>query len=503
MVIGKQGDVAALFATQVKTVPPYSLFTPKIPPYEHQKKAASEAYENLCKHGFHALFMEMGTGKTKTTLDVWAGLVSEGRSDGLVVVAPKALLSTWKDEEIPKHFPFDVKIHAWNGKSTKKSDLDFYTALNFEGPAVLIINVESFQVVPEAMRDRFKAFAEKRKCLMIVDESSFIKSHDAKRSKNIKAAGKLVYGRMILTGTEITKGPLDLFMQFEFLKPGFWGVNNFFFFRSRYAELVDQYAPGGRTFKKVVGYKRLNELIGRISPYVSRALKKDCLDLPPKVYMDIRVELSPVQRKVYDQLKSSLAAMIGAKILTVPNSIALFTKFRQIPGGMIKIEGENEVIDSRPPKLEALLADLSDTSEQAIIWASFTHEIKMIVDHLSEIAPTVAFYGEEPQELRDRNKKMFQSGEAQFIVINPQCGAFGLNLQNAHIQYFYSRSLRPADNWQAEDRTHRSGQKDTCIYKSIIAIDTVDERIDELLKNRTDIREQLQSMKVQDFIKLV
>jgi SNF2 family DNA or RNA helicase len=483
----------------------YQIISPKFPPYDHQIKAVNEATTNFMEQGFHALFMEMGTGKTKTTIDSWMALVTLKMSDGLVICAPKAILSVWAEEELPKHCTLGYVLYQWDGRKSMRAQKEFEAVLMSKKPAVFLVNTESFQTCPETMRTRVRAFLKQRSCLMAVDESSYIKSADANRTKNISLAGALAKFRTILTGTEITNSPLDLYSQMEFLKKGFFGVKSFFMFRQHYAILVDQYGAGGRTFKKVVGFQRVNELMDKVNPHASRALKKDCLDLPPKIYQNINVEMSEPIQTAYMQLKKHLATLIDDKVLTVPNKIALFTKFRQITGGAVKIEDEVQIIDARPPKLQALLADLSDTDEQAVIWAAFTQEIELIAYTLEAegFGHAVRFYGQESQETRDEAKREFQSGKARFIVINPQCGAFGLNLQQCHLMYFYSRSLRPADNWQGEDRIHRSGQDTACVYKALITKGTVDERIEALLTAKTDIRTQFQDMTIADMYNMV
>jgi len=470
-------------------------------PYEHQKRAISQAIDNLQRHGFHALFMEMGTGKTKTTIDTFLSIPTFYNS--LLIIAPKAICSVWIDDELPKHMNVPYAIATWDGRTTKKSEEEFGRIIESEEKSIYVVNVEAFQSLPEAMRNRVRTFLQKRLVLMVIDESSYIKTYNAKRSKNILLAGKLAKGRMILSGTEITNTPLDLYMQFEFLHPGFWNVKSYFLFRARYALLEDAYGPGGRTFKKVVGFQRMQELMDRISPYCSRALKKDCLDLPEKIHVKIHVELSDSQRRIYKELKEQLMALIEESVLTVPNKVALFTKFRQITGGAINVKGESKIIDDSPPKLQMLLAELQDTDEQAIITAAFTHEIKMLVRELSKLAPTVAFFGDNVVE-RDIGKRLFMEGKVRFMVLNPQAGAFGLNLQDhCHLQYSYSRVLSPSQNWQMEDRIHRPGQKEVCVYKTLITKGTVDERIEELLAAKTDIRAKFQDMTIEDIFNLV
>ena len=480
----------------------YEVISPRLAPYAHQRRNMNELVEGLKNYGFHALFMEMGTGKTKTTLDAWQVLLASGCYDGLLVVAPKAIVSVWADEEIPRHVVTGYALVRWDGRTSAKSSREFEEVLRSPLPAIMIVNTESFQTVPDMMRTRVRAFLTVRKCLMAVDESSYIKSPDAKRSKNIRAAGMLAKARTILTGTEITNSPLDLYMQFEFLKPGFWNMKNYFIFRARYAILEEAYGAGQRTFKKVVGFQRVNELLDKVAPYASRALKRDCLDLPEKMYMNIYVELSEPQRQAYKQLKDFLATLVGGKVLTVPNKIALFTKFRQIPGGAINVEGSSEIVDDNPPKLQALIADLQDTDEQAIFWAAFTHEILMLEKALSELGTTTVFYGDNVKT-RDEGMRAFQEGKIRFFIGNPAAGAFGLNLQNCHLQYNYSRVLSPEKNWQAEARTDRPGQRHVCVYKSLVARNTVDERIEELLAQKTDIRTKIQDMKIEDIINLV
>jgi SNF2 family DNA or RNA helicase len=181
-------------------------------------------------------------------------------------------------------------------------------------------------------------------------------------------------------------------------------------------------------------------------------------------------------------------------LVSVENKVSLFTKFRQISGGTIKAEGVHLVLEEKPEKLEALLADIATHTDQAIIWAAFTHEILLLARELEKHGGVVLFYGGVDQEQREENVRIFQAGKARFFVANPGSAAFGLNLQNAHLQYVYSRHLSPAVNWQAEDRTHRAGQRSVCVYKTLVARGTVDEGIEVMLAKKTDLREAFRSM---------
>jgi SNF2 family DNA or RNA helicase len=481
--------VISLFSGQEEDA--YSKISPMLPPYEHQRRAVNEAYVNLKRHGFHALFMEMGTGKTKTTIDTWMAGVKDGLFDAMLIVAPKTLLSTWSDEEIPKHLSIPYEVLVWDGKKSPKSEAVFSTFLASSRPVIYIVNVEAFQSLNETLRGRVSQLLRKRDVLMVVDESSYIKGHDAKRSKNIVLAGKLAEGRLILTGTEISKSPLDMYMQFEFLFPGLWGVKSYFMFRARYAILEDAYGAGGRSFKKIVGYQKLNEMMDTVGPFITRAMKKDCLDMPDKVRVKIKVGITPTQNGIYQQLKRDLATLLDSgDLITIPNKISLFTKFRQIVGGTLKVDGEYQIIEPRPEKLVALLDDLEDTDEQAIIWCAFRGEVQMIMKALERLGTAVTFDGSTSIEQRNKDKLAFQSGQARFFVGNMKAGSFGLNLQNCHLQYFYSRDTSPQANWQAEDRSHRPGQKNAMTIVHIKG-SPVEERLYGMLRGNIENHEKI------------
>lgn len=468
-------------------------------PYQHQRDGVNKAVVLLKRDGFSALLCDMGTGKTKMTLDTFTAMAE---ADLLLIICPKPLMGVWMDE-IPKHSRLPFSIYRWKSGASKADDRLFATFEAHDGPKAAIFNIEAFQVPNRKLIERMRDIRNMGRVLMAVDESSYIKEPSAKRTKNIISLGARADYRMILTGTEVVNSPLDLYAQFEFLKPGFWGVRSYFQFRMNYAVLEDAYGAGGRTFKKVVGFRDVDKLASRIAPYIFRARKDECLDLPEKVRSVIHVELTEKQKRYYKELQRHLATVLeSGEVVTVENKVSLFTKFRQISGGTIKSGDEHIVLEDVPEKMDALLADIESHGEQAIIWAAFTHEIELISRSLSKVAPTVTFYGEVSQDSREANVKAFQNGEARFFVANPSSAGFGLNLQNAHIQYVYSRHLSPAVNWQAEDRTHRAGQKNVCIYKTIVARGTVDEAIEEMLAAKTDLREAFRSMNNEAMLKL-
>ena len=274
-------------------------------PYQHQRDVVNKAVELLSRGGFAALFCDMGTGKTKMTLDTFAAME---QADVLLVVCPKPLMGVWMDE-IPKHSRLPFSIYRWKSGASKADDRAFSGFVSTGAPAAAIFNIEAFQVPNRKLIERMRDIRNMGRVLMVVDESSYCKDVKAKRTKNIISLGARADYRMILTGTEVVNSPLDLYAQFEFLKTGFWGVRSYFQFRMNYAILQDAYGAGGRTFKKVVGFRDVDKLANQIAPYIFRARKDECLDLPEKVRSVIHVALTEKQKRYYKELQKHLATL--------------------------------------------------------------------------------------------------------------------------------------------------------------------------------------------------
>jgi len=259
-------------------------FVFKTEPYEHQLTAL----EKSCDKRQYAYFMEMGTGKSKVLVDNVTHLYAKGKINAVLIIAPKGVYRNWAKREIPIHMPdfIERQIYLWTpGESAKvmkeKEDLIKPSSeIKF-----LVMNVEALST-PKGVKFAWK-FISNHDTLMAVDESTTIKNPTAKRTKNIVKLGKYCYYRRILTGSPVTRSPLDIYTQCQFLDPALLGFSSYYSFRNRYALLVDRSA-GGRSFKQVVGFQNLEELNGLMQPFSYRVLKEDCLDLPDKVILDER-----------------------------------------------------------------------------------------------------------------------------------------------------------------------------------------------------------------------
>jgi len=466
---------------------PYTL-----PPYQHQRDAINQTVDRLHRYGGAALFVDMGLGKSAIAIHV-ARVLKVKR---LLVVCPKGIVPVWKDE-IAKHVPVPPTVIVWDAsKSTTKTWQTQFRAL--PPVAIGIMNVEAFQS-PNQRADRFVSAFSGGMC--IVDESTSIKSPKAARTKKLLKAALSFQYRVIMTGTEITNTILDLYTQFEFIVPGMWRVN-YFLFRARYAVMKEIPVAGGRTVKIVVGFRLVDELLEKVRPYIYRARKEDCFDLPEKVYAVIPVELNKEQKAVYADLKKNLIAEYNGTEITVTLALTLLLRFHQVTGGYFPESHEQIGMN---PKIEALLNDLSETSEKAIIWCTYKAEVAGVRDALRKSYgddAVVTYTGDENTSEREQAIAAFKT-TARFFVANPQVAGYGLNLQFCTLQYFYSRNRRMDMNKQAEDRSHRIGTIGTCVYKTLLVRGTVDEAIHKSIQKKQTLLAGIQTMDIETIRKII
>ena len=456
-------------------------------PYAHQLTALEKSWDKQ----EYALFCEMGTGKSKILIDNFAMLYDKGEIDGVLVVAPKGVYKNWQRKEIPEHLPEHIvaDIVVWSPNHTKKQLEHLEIALkDDDNLKVLIMNVEAFSTQKGV--DFAKQFLRKRNVFMAVDESTTIKNRAAKRTKNIVNTGGLAKYRRIATGSPITKTPMDLYSQCDFLDPHLLGFGSFFSFQARYCKMWRR-SVGTHSFNQVVGYQNLEELTSNLDRFSYRILKKDCLDLPEKVYIKRVVELTPEQRRVYDQLKTIALAVLEQGVVTAANALTQILRLQQVCSGFLKTDdGKMETLPSN--KLSELMEALEEVDGKVIIWANYTHDIESICKAIREEYgwdSVRTYYGETKAEDRQQIVTDFQdpNNPLRFFVGQPRTGGYGLTLTEAKTVIYYSNSYDLEVRLQSEDRAHRIGQKNNVTYIDIVTEGTVDEKILSALRDKIDI----------------
>ena len=478
----------------------------KTKPFDHQLEALKKSWAAKT----YAYFMEMGTGKSKVLVDNIAMLYDRGAIRGAVIVAPKGVYKNWHDIEFPVHMPDHIQYSKilWEPSNTKKKKLELDTL--FDGKEelkILIVNVEAFST--KKGLDFTNSFLNIfiGKSLIGIDESTTIKNPTAKRTKSILKIGNLASYRRILTGSPVTKSPLDLYSQCEFLDVWQLGHPSFYSFRARYAKMITRNF-GGRQVQIVDprdSYRRLDELSEKLKSFSYRVLKEDCLDLPPKVFTKRIVELSPEQKSIYAQLKQvAMAFTDKGKIMSTVNVMTQLMRLHQVTCGTFKAD-DGTVTNLENNRVQSLMDCLEETEGKVIIWATYREDIKKIVAALKKAygeASTVEYHGGVDAKVRQGHIAQFQDvkGPTRYFVGNPQTGGYGITLTAANTVIYFSNSYDLEKRLQSEDRAHRIGQTGSVLYIDLVAEGTIDEKIVEALKAKVNIANEIMGEDLKDWI---
>jgi|TARA_R100000479_G_C6391324_1_gene205276 SNF2 family DNA or RNA helicase len=452
----------------------------KTQPFEHQRKALSEGAN---KQNF-AYLMEMGTGKTKVCIDNIAHLWLQNKISLALVVAPNSVYQNWKTE-IEKHCPVDTTVHVYKIDKNKNFKPKA-GSLNF-----LLMNVEAFSHKSGFDFINPIIYAWRERMCMVVDESTTIKNRKAKRTKTIIEVGQEVAYKRILTGSPVTKSPLDLFSQCQFLDKNILGTDNFFVFRARHCAMKHIPLPGRNVqIPLITHFMNLDDLERRLKQHSYRVKKEECLTLPDKIYQKRLVQLKGEQLSVYGALKQDARALFQDQEVSYNNKLTEIIKLTQVCNGFLKSD-DGKITDLGNAKLQELLNILDELDGKAIIWADYIHNIKQIKEKLDKTygeGSNVFIYGDVSIEDRQKAIKDFQtSDEVRFIVGNPTVGGYGLNLTKASTVIYFSNNFNLETRLQSEDRAHRIGQEKNVTYIDIIAEKTIDEFILKLLNKKLKI----------------
>ena len=465
----------------------------KTKPYGHQK----EVFDDSWAADYYALFMEMGTGKSKVAIDTMGALFENKQINTALVIAPKGVYDNWFQKEVPIHLPdrIERRMVRWQPNFTKKFTEEIKRlAVREEGDEdvlhILVMNVEALSTKKGAA-SALRYLEINPDNMVIVDESTTIKNRTAQRTKNVIDLGRAAKYRRILTGSPITKSPMDLFSQCAFLSGKALGFSNYYAFQSRYA-VLQRRTMGHRSFQKLVGYRRLDELSEKLETFSARILKRDCLDLPDKIYMTRTVELSDEQVSVYNQMKElALAQVQSGELATTASILTQLMRLQQIVCGHLRTD-DGEIRELKNSRLSALMEILEEVQGKAIIWATWTHDIQAIAaalrDRFGEDS-VATYYGETPQEDRQEIVNRFQQEDSdlRFFVGQPKTGGYGITLTAADTMVYYSNSYDLEIRLQSEDRAHRIGQTKSVTYIDLVSPNTMDEKILDALRSKINI----------------
>ena len=392
-------------------------FTFKTQPYQHQLDALSKSHNK----DYYAFFMEMGTGKSKVCIDDMCIAYQQKEINCGIVVAPKGVYRNWMNQELPKHLPdrINANIVCWTPTPNKKQKEEFESLkVISENLTIFLMNVEALSTLKgyEAAYN----FVKGHETLVTVDESTTIKSPTASRTKSTVKLGLHAKYRRILTGSPVTKSPLDLYTQCQFLDSELLGFSSFWAFKSRYALMAHRNAAGGaHSYQHIIKYVRLDELNTKLESFSTRILKEDCLDLPEKVYMKRSVELTSEQVKAYNEMKQFAVAELEDKTMTAFSALTQMMRLHQITCGHVTTD-DGTIQEIKSNRLKELLNLLEETDGKIIIWANYRYDIQSITKALEKKygkESVASFYGDTPMDQRDQIVSNFQDKENSLVYL--------------------------------------------------------------------------------------
>jgi len=456
----------------------------KTKPFEHQLKALEMSWDKKV----FAYFMEMGTGKSKVLIDNISMLYDKGKINGALI--------------IPNHMADHIEKTVVLWESSKNKEAEYKKLFKSSNDLhILVMNVEALST------KKGKTFAWKflncHTSMMAVDEATTIKNPGAQRTKNIIELGQNVKYKRILTGSPVTKSPLDLFTQCYFLDPWLLDQQSYYAFRVRYAKMRS-INVSGRQVQIVVGYRNLGELTEKIKNFSYRCLKDDCLDLPSKTYMKRIIELTDEQKKLYKQMKEQALAVLNGKMVTSMTVITQMMRLHQITCGHFKSD-DGDVQKVKSKRLDELLNVLDELEGKAIIWAHYRHDIESIVEEVKKKHgddSILTYYGDTSTEDRQKAIEKIQdlSSPVRFLVGTPQTGGYGITLTAASTMIYYSNGYDLEKRQQSEARIDRIGQNKPMTYIDIIAEETIDEKIVEALRRKVNLATEIMGEELKDWI---
>jgi len=503
-------------------------------PYDHQKAGV----EALVGNEVFALFDEPGAGKSKQVIDAAMLLWGEGAIDRVIVVCPSPVKPVWFDPELGQ-----LSRHLWPTVpcliSEYHSKLKQWTS-GPEGVEPLRWVITNYEYLRDAARLKMLTGKVGPKTLLVLDESSAIKTPRAQQTRACKKLRKKCGRVVLLNGTPIDHSPLDMYSQGNIMSPDILETPNLQLFRARYCVM------GGWQGREIVGWNNLDDITARFAPYVLRRLKRDCLDLPEKMEpVTITATLTPATWKVYCEMRDDLITWLNESTASVaPQTITKVMRLAQITSGFIGGIEDQGLDDGLPEYLstthklpEEILFQGSWTSEskmmrtvqeisdeklttflqwhreqlfmnpnfKVVVWCRFRNEVERLrlaltqLPHPNVKVGTIWSGPKDEREYAVRLMNPYTAPKGPAVLVGtPATGAFGLDFTAADTAVYMSNERRLLIRIQSEDRIHRPGQTRAVNYFDVIAQGprgqkTIDHHIIKMLWAHRDLAEMTTS----------
>lgn len=482
-----------------------------------------EALRRSAGKRYFAYFMQQGTGKSYTLLSDAERAYAAGKIDAVLIIAPNGVHTNWVKREIPEHMdcPHIARVWRTNMSQRRRRQVEELLRPRDRGEVapLRILSVSYDSLSSKETRTFIARFLNCTRAMAAIDESQYIKNGTAARTKHVLELKSSFVARRLLSGTPFDK-PWDIFSQAEFLESGLLGTDSYRAFCAEYAVLADWRNPvtdSDWALKKQVErhprmahaiivakddatglpmYRNLDRLNELIQPWSYRVLKRDCLDLPEKIYQQVYFELSARQQEAYTLMEEELRIALDDGTLTPVNALASLVKLQQITSGYVMVpagpgrpEPELQYVGDENPRLAALLTAIEPMAgRKVIVWARFREEIAAVSAALRAAGRSVVeYHGGVKDAARDAAIDAIQKGNADAIVMNQQAGGTGITLTAAEFTVYYSNYYSLLRRLQSEDRNHRIGTHGDVVYIDLIAENTIDESIAKALQQKADL----------------
>jgi SNF2 family DNA or RNA helicase len=448
-------------------------YSPKTKPFPHQV----EAIEYISNREAVPLFDEQGLGKTKIVIESLSNNMNQGIIDGALIICKKHLIRNWQDEiETHSHLKYIVLRGTPDEKGLKFMGYSQFYIINYES------------VIGEIKR--LEMFLKIRKLAIVLDESHTIKNPFAETTNAIFMLKDLAKKRIIITGTPIANKPLDLWAQFYFLDNGKLLGDSYKDFEKTYSINLknDDLSKQKEKFISLRNIVLSNSI---------RRLKEDVLELPEKIFFEKSVQLVGQQKKIYDQLRDELYIEItnadGKKIIDESEELLKkLLRLAQIASNPFLIDRAYDETPAKFPLLDTLIDNILKQNEKVIVWSCFVDNIRILNKRYRKLG-SLLLYGDIPIEKRGDIVKQFRNNDRfRILIANPAAAKEGLTLTSANNAIYLDRNFNMVDYLQSQDRIHRISQTKECRIYKLIAKNTIDEYIDEIIYKKHKLAEFVQ-----------
>jgi SNF2 family DNA or RNA helicase len=433
-----------------------------------------QAVQKVLPTRIGALFCDMGTGKSRMSIELVSRRLD--RIDKVIWFCPVSLKETVRQEILRHTDCTNDDICVFNNHTSER---------NLPVVSWYVVGIESMSSSDRVMLTVNKLITSRT--FVILDESSYIKGHYARRTLRITELSKRARYRLILTGTPLSQGVVDLFSQMRFLSPKILGYNSFYSFAANHLEYSEKF-PG-----MIVRAHNTEYLAAKIQPYVYQVTKEECLDLPQKLYSTRYFCMTDEQRYWYEWAKDEILAELVDDDFDTTVIFRLFGVLQQIVCGFWnrRVGRKFKFMEFEHNRIDVLFDIVSSipVGEKIIIWCKFQYDIEQIRQALESVFGTgcvALFHGGLPEKERFKQVELFR-GQARYFLATQSCGGHGLTLNEAHYVIYYNNAFKYSERLQSEDRCHRIGQEYKVTYIDIQCADSIDDRIATALANKGSV----------------